>query len=292
MRLPRLVLLFGALALPAAADDVHLTNGNSFEGVIAEVTETQVRIRMPGGELSLPKSVVARVEKGAAPFAEFLAREEALRRDPDATARDWVELARWAQARGLATASRDAALVAAKLDPHLDALEPLLRAAGFVYDRELERWVPYAESMRRRGFVQVGAAWITRAEHEARQRAQERAEQERRQRRAEAIEAARAARTARLLDLAEVQLVRDMLEPRPMVVPVGVGWPLVVLPGFFPPVVDRPDPPGGGGHPGLDPRPDPRFPPRDGRSSRLPHQPGSLIPGDYQPISATGSRSE
>ena len=166
LRLLPLLLFGSAAALPAAADDVFLNNGNSFEGVIAEVTATQVRIRMPGGELSLPRSAVARVEKGEAPFAEFLAREKALRRDPDATAADWVELARWAKAQGLATATREAALQAARLDPQLAALEPLLRGLGYVYDRELARWIPYAESTRRCGFVEHGGAWITRAEHE------------------------------------------------------------------------------------------------------------------------------
>jgi hypothetical protein len=285
LRLLPLLLLGSAAALPAAADDVFLNNGNSFEGVIAEVTATQVRIRMPGGELSLPRSAVARVEKGEAPFAEFLAREKALRRDPDATAADWVELARWAKAQGLSTATREAALQAARLDPQLEGLGPLLRGLGYVYDRELGQWIPYAESMRRRGFVEYAGAWITRAEHDERLRAREREEQERLSRRAVVREAARAARTDRLLDLAEVQLARELLEPRPVVValPVAVGWPILVLPGVFPPPHGdgRPDP----GGPVLVPRPDPRFPPRDGRSSRLPHQPGSLIPGDYQPIS-------
>lgn len=284
-RLLATLVLGIAAALPAAADNVYLTNGNSFEGVIAEVTETQVRILMPGGQLSLPKSAVTRVEEGEAPWAEYLAREKALRRDPQAAARDWLELARWAQRQGLAQGVREAALRAAELEPQLDGIEPLLRSVGYVWDRELERWIPYADSMRRRGFVLAHGVWISRAEHEARLRAQEREDQERRHRREAAIEAARAARTDRLLDLAEVQLARDLLRPEPAVVmPVTWGWPLLVIPGFFPP---SPQPPGGGDG-GMEPRPDPRFPPRSGRGNRLLHQPGSLISGDYAPISTTG----
>jgi hypothetical protein len=279
-----------AAALPAAADTVYLTNGNSFEGVIAEVTDAQVRIVMPGGQLSLPRSAVVRVEAGEAPWAEYLAREKALRRDPKATAHEWLELARWAKARGLNQGVRDAALRAAEIDPDAEGLEPLLRGVGYVYDRELERWIPYADSMRRRGFVLAHGVWISRAEHEARLRAAERQEQERRQRVAEAIERARSARTDRLLDIAEVQLTRDLLrrpEPTAVLVPAGWGWPLLVVPGVFPPPGQPGGMPGGGG-PAPMPEPDPRFPPRSGHGGRLLHQPGSLIPGDFAPISTTG----
>jgi hypothetical protein len=283
-----------AAAAPATADDVYLTNGKIFEGVIAEVTETKVHIALPGGQLSVPRRAVLRVEEGPAPWAEYLERAEALRRDPKATAADWLALARWAQQRALAHGVREAALRAAEFDPGLEGLEPLLRGAGYVLDREAARWIPYAESMRRRGFVQVGIAWISREEHEARQRASEREEMERLRRRAEALEAARAARTDRLLDLAEVQLARELLRPEPQVIsPFTWGLPVLVLPGFFPPPrPDRPTPgdpgggPGGGGDaPGMPP-PDPRFP-RSTHSSRLIHQPGSLIPGDYAPLSTT-----
>ncbi len=288
-RLLAALALGTAAAAPAAADDVHLKNGKVFEGVIAEVTETKVHIALPGGQLSVPRSAVLRVEEGPAPWAEYLERADALRRDPKATGADWLALARWAQQRALAQGVREAALRAAEFDPALPGLEPLLRGAGYVWDREIERWLPYADSMRRRGFVQVGAAWISREEHEARQRAAERAEMEWRQRRAEAAETARAARTDRLLDLAEVQLARELLRPDPPVVgPLTWGLPLLVLPGFFkPPMPDRPGDGGGGGGdtPGMPP-PDPRFP-RSNHSSRLLHQPGSLIPGDYAPISTT-----
>lgn len=288
------LLLGNAAALPATADTVHLVNGNAFEGVIAEVTATQVRIVMPGGQLSLPKSAVARVEQGEAPWAEFLEREQELRRDPKAAARDWLELARWAQQKNLAQGIREAALRAADLNPALDGLEPLLRSVGFVYDRELERWIPYADAMRRRGFVLAGGVWISRAEQEARQRAADLRELEFRRRRAEASEAARAARTDRLLALAEVELARGLLRPEPTVMVPGWGWPIVVLPGVFPPHDGRPGhgKPGDGrpGHGDGGMRPpvsDPRFPPRDGHSGRLLHQPGSLIPGEYAPVSTT-----
>jgi len=57
---------------PAFCDTVYLTNGRSFEGVIAEETATSVKIQMPGGSLSLPRSHVLRVEKSASDFAEYL----------------------------------------------------------------------------------------------------------------------------------------------------------------------------------------------------------------------------
>ena len=52
------------VAVPALADDVYLVNGRKFEGVIAETAGSQVRIRMQGGVLSLPKDQVLRDRGG------------------------------------------------------------------------------------------------------------------------------------------------------------------------------------------------------------------------------------
>ena len=79
--LPLLSLLL-LTAVPAFADDVYLVNGRKFEGVIAETAGSQVRIRMQGGTLSLPKDQVLRVEAGDSNLAEYLRRKEALEEEP------------------------------------------------------------------------------------------------------------------------------------------------------------------------------------------------------------------
>jgi hypothetical protein len=272
-------LLFGLFLLPPAwADTVYLANGRTFENVIAETTETEVKIRMPGGSLSLPRSHVLRVESSDSDFAEYMRRKEAIRRG--ATAADWLELARWAKRQGLEQGAREAALAAANLNPRLEGLAPLLRSHGFVLDEQLDRWIPYADSMRRRGFVLAEGHWISREEYETRQRVRDEELARRRAERA-ASQAAQATQAVREVELAIASLeLRERL--RPVEQPV-VSWPVYVYPGswFVPPVA----PPchgqgcGTGPDPGSGPSSNPR--PHQPRSTHgVFHVPGSLLPGN------------
>lgn len=282
-------LLAAVLAAPAIvrADDVYLTNGRSFEGVVAEVTGTQVKIRMPGGELSLSRSQVARIESGDSPFAEYLSRKQAIGKAGSAAA--WLELAVWAQKHGLAQGMREAALRAAVLEPQLDGLAPLLRSAGYSYDAGLGRWIPYDEAMRRKGLVLSNGEWIPREQYLARQRQQEEIAS---RRAAERADAAAQRRHDAVLRLAEAQLYKETLRtaaPQPV-----YSSPLYVFPGYVyvPPVAPlppspapgTPDPgtpgPGNGGHP------PPKPPARNGYNSFIGLQPGSLLPPSYPPISS------
>jgi hypothetical protein len=268
--LPLLSLLL--LAVPAFADDVYLVNGRKFEGVIAETSGTQVRIRMQGGSISLPKDQVLRVEAGDSNLAEYLRRKEALKKSPAAGAADWLELARWARAKELDQATREAALTAATFDPRNPGLAPILRGYGYVLDPQLDRWVSYSDSMRRRGFVLANGQWLTRDELQEKQRAQEEAAA---RYAAARQEAARAAREDRLATLAEISAARQLAQPDPSQYspqyqpfygnPFYGG--VVVSPGFF------------GGDPGFRP---PRRREFTG-SSGYTHIPGSLIGGSLFP---------
>ena len=274
---PLSLLLISLAAVPAFADDVYLTNGRVFEGVVAEATESQVRIHMQGGTLSLPKSQVLRVEAGDSSLAGYLQRKEGLRKDPAAQASDWLELALWARGKGLDQAARESALAAAVLEPHLEGLTAVLRGYGYVLDEQLDRWIPYQESMRRRGFVQANGQWITREEYAALVRVRE---QEEARRRAALEERARAAREDRLAALTELSLTRDLARPAAPAYPLYAnpfyGSPVVVIPGFW---FVPPHGPTGHQH-GRSP------------SSQLTHVPGSLIGGNlFPPGSATGGKS-
>jgi hypothetical protein len=285
------LLLFAGLApSPGRADTVYLANGRSFEGVLAEETGSQVHIRMPGGELSLPKSQVARVEKADSSYAFYLERKQALRRG--ASAADWLALARWAQGHGLPHGAREAALKAAETDPGLAGLGPILRGFGYAFDEELGRWIPYADAMRRRGFVEVDGQWLSRQELAERQRAREE-EAQRRAVREAAEAAASAASTSQAL--AELTLYRESLRdsaPPPPYYPNGYPGDygtVVVWPGFFPPVAPQ-RPPGhhSGSHDGhghdMGGKPD-QGQGRHGFNQFVHRQPGSLFPLD-SPISS------
>jgi hypothetical protein len=280
-------LLLGLLltAGAASADDVYLQNGRKFEGVIAETTDTQVRIRMQGGVVSLPKSQVLRVESKDSDLSGYLRRKEALRRNAGTRAEDWLELARWAKAQGLDQGAREAALLAADLDPKLEGVTPLLRGYKYTFDEQLGRWISYEESMRRRGFLYTGGAWISREELAERERLRQEAEAQSARIR-EAARAERAARQTEMLLATQTALLEETIRDRQRetayaspYAPYTYGWPVVVVPGFFPPRCHHGDcggnnPPsgggdgGGGGHHG-----------QPGNHSGFTRIPGSLIPG-------------
>lgn len=274
-------LLLGLVPLaPAWGDTVYLANGRTFENVIAETTGTEVKIRMPGGSLSLPRSHVLRVESSDSNFAEYLRRKEAIRRS--ASAADWLELAQWARRQGLEQGAREAALAAAHLDPRIEGVAPLLRSQGYVLDPQLDRWIPYEDSMRRRGFVFADGQWISREESAARQRAREEELERRRADRA-ATQAAQATQAVREVELAIASLeLRERLQ-RTEEPPVA-GLPLYVFPGWIGPSVPVPPP---CLHNGCGPDPSPEPPPSSGRRPHQPrgtsgtmHVPGSLLPGN------------
>ncbi|HXO30607.1 MAG TPA: hypothetical protein VOA80_24915 [Thermoanaerobaculia bacterium] len=191
-----MAILLGVLpGAPLLGDDVYLKNGRSFENVVAEVGDEQVRVHMPGGVVSLPRSAVDRVEKSDSSFAEYSRRKQDLEsrargpRPPGAG--DWLELARWARLNNLPQAAREAALKAAVINPREAGLAGLLRGFGYVYEESLDRWIPYDDAMRLHGMVQEGGTWVSREEHAARLLA------ERDQREQQAARGAAAAAAAR-----------------------------------------------------------------------------------------------
>jgi hypothetical protein len=224
------------LLAPLSADDVHLVNGNAFEGVIATVEGSLVKIRLPHGELSLPLSRVQRIDKSGSSLEEYLGRKTALLSSEQTRAEDWLELARWAETHQLAHGVRESALRAAALDPMLEGLAPVLRGLGYLYQEDLDRWLPYAEAMHHRGFVYYDGAWVTRETYEARVRAEEEARRQVR----EQVEERLAERTAQAaLETAIEARVQAEVARELAAVPVRQGFayatPVVVgtfYPGF------------------------------------------------------------
>lgn len=161
------VLLVVVATFPAAADDVHLTNGNSFEGVVAEVEGAEVRIRLPHGELSLPLSKVARIERESSPLESYLERKRRLLERETAGAEDWLELARWAEAQGLRHAAKESAVAAARQKPQLERLEGLMERLGYVYEPDLGRWLSRDEYLRSKGWVFSGGRWLSPEQQKA-----------------------------------------------------------------------------------------------------------------------------
>lgn len=298
------VLLAAGLvpAPPAAADDVHLTNGRSFEGVVARIEGDRVAIRLHQGVIRLPRSRVARIVYETSPLETYLDRKRALTSARDATAEDWLELALWARRSGLATAYSEAARLAAALDPGVDGLAPVMRDLGFEREGAGGSWFTRDELMRRRGMVRWNGDWVTPAERAA---LREREESERRRLaevRREATEAAVLAELATAIRLdAEAERAREQGLAYAPGLRYGIGPTIWAAPGFFvpvqrqappaDPVVDAPAPDPGGDAPDRGPPPGRT---NRGRFNHMDWLPGKLNPG-VAPVPGTlgaSSRSD
>lgn len=276
------------LALPAAADDVHLTNGNVLEDVVARFDGGQVVIQMAGGSLRLPASRVERIAVRESVRTEYLSRRQAL----GGAAADWLALARWARERGFESGFREAARKAATLDPDLAGLPPLMQALGFVRDAAGGPWVTPDELMARRGYVRHQGSWITAGERAELLRAEaERAEAARQAWRDASRDRALEELAAAARAQAEASRAREERELRGSYAgPFVYSVPAWYVPIPFPVPVPVP-----GGPPAADPPPAAE-PPRHGRGGSNhggfdePRVPGSLgsafIPGKLNPRAA------
>jgi hypothetical protein len=227
------LLAVGLLAGPVGADDVYLTNGESFEGVIAEREGDDLRVRLAFGELLLPMSSIERIEQARSPLDEFLERQATLA-SGGGSAAEWLELARWARARELRHSQREALLEAANMDPHLDGLRPGMRELGYVLDADLDRWISYDDHMRNRGMVRSNGEWVR---PEALRAAAEERSEPREQR--SAVEET-LSRAVELLAMAEV--ARETSRPATQTTPYyppAYGYPVAYVTGWHLPPSKR-----------------------------------------------------
>ncbi len=135
------LLSFVLLPAVAGADRIHLENGKSFDDVvILRETADRIHFRLASGEMSLPLSWVAEVERERGPLEQYLERKKALVARPDAAGEAWLELARWARARNVGHGFRESLLTAAELEPELGGLAPLMASIDFFYKRESGVW--------------------------------------------------------------------------------------------------------------------------------------------------------
>ncbi len=100
-----IAVLLLLIALPLRADEVFLKNGRVLDGTVVERTDTKVVIDVAAGRLSLPTTMIERVESSISEVSEYQQRAEALAADDVA---GWLRLGFWAKDERLDTRSRDA----------------------------------------------------------------------------------------------------------------------------------------------------------------------------------------
>lgn len=107
-------ILLVALSLPAAADQVCLSNGRCVEGRIVEQTATRVVVEVGAGRVGFPRSQVVSLRQASSALDTF--EERASRLEPGDAA-GWLELGFWARDRQLETRARAAFERALRIDP-------------------------------------------------------------------------------------------------------------------------------------------------------------------------------
>ncbi|HEV8238850.1 MAG TPA: hypothetical protein VGS57_05745 [Thermoanaerobaculia bacterium] len=279
-----LLLLAAAAALPLHADTVRLKNGRAYEGVIAERTPQGVRVQLAFGHIVIPDDQVAAIEAAPSALAGYLKQKSMLQASPVAKASDWLELARWARAHDLETSARESALLAADIDPRLPGLDTMLRPLGLVYEEALARWIPFGESMARKGLVPWNGEWITRDEQRARSEEQARREAVR----AQEAASRRLAEAAEAMQRTEERLARREEERELEAERYAALAPVMTFPGFWMPPVVVVVPEGPHSHSPRQPAPpQPPMSNRNDSYGRLQsRQPGSFLPPYGEPIVA------
>lgn len=240
-----LALVLGST--PAHADTVHLESGRVIEGVVTEAGD-KVIIRIESGQVTLPRSEVARIERGVAPLDEVAVREAKL----DANDRaGLLKLADYCRAHDLPAKERA------------------------ILERLLALDTNDAEARRRLGFVRTDQGWVdrtTRAQQEAERNMERRKKElELEQKRTELrLAEARVAEERASARRAEAKPAPEPPPPSPP--PVYSYFPYLTYPAA--PVVTRPPHP----HPHLTPPAPPLLQPP-------PPQPNYIINGVRDPAS-------
>jgi hypothetical protein len=195
-----------------------------------------VQIELAIGRLRLPMSKVERIDEVNSTLGEYREREARLGNERE-DAEGWLELARWARANDFDQGAEKATLAAARLDPDLPALEPLMAGLGYELDDRSHEWLPYDDAMRRKGLVEDRGEWVTPDER-----------RERSQSRVEAISEEPKSRADDHLDKALDILAAAVSKPdapaatvivQPGNLGYGFGFPGFVGGGFVGGVVDR-----------------------------------------------------
>ena len=114
MRVWTFFIFFILTAVSSSADEIFLKNGRVLEGVVIEQTDTQVVIELAAGKMSLPASMVERIEAAPSRLTDFESRAADLAEDD---VKGWLELAFWAADHRLDTRARSTFEKVLSIDP-------------------------------------------------------------------------------------------------------------------------------------------------------------------------------
>jgi len=158
------VLLSGAPL--AAADDIHLDNGEVIEGR-ATRSGDKVVIELESGQISLSADSVKRIDKRESSVERY---EKAYQKLPPDAVAERMKLANYCRDHGMRERERVLLEQVIARDPnHVEARKRL----GYV--KSAESWVTYEEHKRAQGQVQRDGQWMSREQAEELDRRQRQA---------------------------------------------------------------------------------------------------------------------
>lgn len=156
-----LVLSIAALgALPAAADEIQLTNGRKITGKVSKKDAKQVVVEVGGGTITLDAKDVSAVNPGRTPIDEYADKYAAVKDSKKAS--DHIDLAKWAEDHKLTRYVPELARKVIELDPENEW------ARGRLHHEKIGgKWMTFEEAQMARGLVLNGdGRWVTKAELE------------------------------------------------------------------------------------------------------------------------------
>jgi hypothetical protein len=145
-------VLGGSLPL-AAADDVHLDNGEVIEGR-ATRSGDKITIELESGQISLTADSVKRIDKRESRVERY---EKAYQKLPPQAVAERMQLANYCRDHGMRERERALLQQVIERDPNHDQARKRL---GYV--KVPEGWVTHAEHMRAQGQVQRDGQWMSR----------------------------------------------------------------------------------------------------------------------------------
>lgn len=197
----RVVWAFAALlaGLPAAADEILLTNGKKIVGLHRKDPKRpdKVVVEVPVGVITLDAKAVSSINPGRTVLHEYQEKLDGLK-DSKNAGEVWA-LAQWARERKLTRHTAELAQRTVALDPNHAQARAELR-----HERQPDgTWLTFEQAQEKRGFKNVDGVWMTQAEVELRDMRRMELAERARQIREEREERAREAREARERAIAE-----------------------------------------------------------------------------------------
>lgn len=153
------------LALPAAADEILLTNGKKIVGLHRKDPKQadKVIVEVPVGTIVLEAKAVSSINPGRTLLHEYQEKFDAIKDSKNAG--DFWTLAQWAKQNKLTRYVTPLAEKTVSLEPNHAQARAELR-----HEKQADGgWLTFEQAQEKRGFRNVDGAWLTQAEIELRE---------------------------------------------------------------------------------------------------------------------------